>query len=375
MNDHHMLKNRSFIFRFILLLLALFVVLMAAVYIRNFQIRNDEKQVIAGGVFVGERSDKGWNESHYYGILSACSEHSCTFIAKENIPEGDSSVQRAVKELADKGCSVIFLTSFGYSQYLDELASTYPDIAFFSVAGEDNSDNCTTYFARMYQARYLAGIVAGAQSETGILGMVVAMPIPEVYRAINAYCMGARKSNPEAKVRVIFTGSWDDEEAEKAAAKELCQSGADVITYHTDRPYAIDEAEDIGVYSTGYESVFQEYSENFLTAAVVNWDVLYVRVLGDFLSGRTDFSRRYWLDISDGVVSLYPYSPLVGDDAKKLVESESWRIQTWRDVFSGEIYDNAGHLRCEKDESISDEELFERMDWLVDGVEVYGQDQ
>ncbi len=67
-------------------------------------------------------------------------------------------------------------------------------LLFYCISGENKENNCTTYFARMYQARYLAGIVAGASSKTGLLGYVTAMPIPETIRSINAYALGARKS-------------------------------------------------------------------------------------------------------------------------------------------------------------------------------------
>ena len=87
--------------------------------------------------------------------------------------------------------------------------------------------------------------------------------------------------------------------------------------------------------------------------------------------GRANFSEDYWLGLSDGAVSLYPYSKLVSAETKELVEKEKIRIQTWRDVFSGEIYDSAGVLRCHKDERISDDELFNSIDWYVKGVEVY----
>lgn len=367
------MKNRETFTRILLFALAVFVVCLIVVFIRDFRIGDEEKKVVVGAVLTGERADKGWNESHYYGILSACTELGCTFVARERIPEEGQSLKNAVKELSDDGCSIIFLTSYGYGLYLDELSAAFPHIAFYSISGDENSDNCTTYFARMYQVRYLAGIVAGASSKTGILGFVAAMPVSEVNRAINAYCLGARRSDPDARVLVCFTGSWEDERAEKLAAEQLLSAGADVITYHADKPYVIEKAEERGAFSTGYESVFQEYSERFLTAAVVNWDVLYVKVLGDFLSGRANFSKKYWLGLQDGVVSLYPYSPLVDSETKALVESDFWRIQTWRDVFSGEIYDNRGNLRCESGESISDDELFLGMEWYVDGVEIYGQ--
>ncbi|MCR4762358.1 MAG: hypothetical protein K5696_02410, partial [Lachnospiraceae bacterium] len=108
-----------------------------------------------------------------------------------------------------------------------------------------------------------------------------------------------------------------------------------------------------------------------LTAAVINWDVLYTRILQDYLSGRANFSNDYWLGLSEGAVSLYPYSDRVSEDTKKLVASEEKRIRTSLDVFSGTIRDNTGIVRCGGNERISDHELFHHFDWYVEGVEVY----
>ncbi len=219
--------------------------------------------------------------------------------------------------------------------------------------------------------RYLSGIVAGAQSKTGVLGYVASWPMPETNRAINAYTLGAQVSNPDVRVIVRFTGSWDNEEEEKNSVYLLAERGADVITYHEDKPYAIEAAEELGLYSTGFDAVYQDYSDKFLTAALFNWSVVYEKILVDYLSGRANFSKSYWLDISEEAVLLYTYSPLVKTPTRALVSGEKGRISGKNDVFSGEIRDNAGILRCERDECISDEELFNGMKWLAEGVEVY----
>ncbi|MCR5452438.1 MAG: BMP family ABC transporter substrate-binding protein, partial [Lachnospiraceae bacterium] len=202
-------------------------------------------------------------------------------------------------------------------------------------------------------------------------GYITSQPIPETIRSINAYTMGVRKANPSAKVLVSYVGSWNDSVKEGQIVKKMCDAGVDVFTHHQDAPYVIDVADDMGLYTTGYDFVYKDYSACFLTAALINWDVLYEKVLGDYISGRADFSDDYWLGLADNAVSLYPYSDLVSEETRALVESEKKRINSWRDVFSGEIYDNEGYLRCYKDERINDHDLFNNMDWLVEGAEIY----
>ena len=144
-----------------------------------------------------------------------------------------------------------------------------------------------------------------------------------------------------------------------------------MITYHEDRSYALDLADEMGLFTTGYDYVSKEYSDKFLTAAVINWDMLYTGVLRDYLSGRANFSNDYWLGLPEGAVSLYPYSDRVSGETKDLVAAEEKRIMTSRDVFSGEIYDISGIQRCGENERISDDELFNHIDWYVEGVEIY----
>ncbi len=355
--------------------MALVVILDIVILIFSFRFDGAKKTIKVGGVFIGDMTDNGWNQSHYEGLHDACEKLSCSFLIKDHVPEERIHVENAIRNLVDEGCSVLFLTSYGYGDYVAEIAKEHPKVAFYSISGKGKADNFTSYFPRLYQSRYLSGIVAGMTTKTDTLGMVASMPITETNRDINAFTMGAKKANPDVRVLVKFTGSWNNEKKEKAAVKLLAEQGVDLITYHQDKPTAIDEAEKRGLYSVGYNGVYSHRSERFLTAALANWEAMYERLLGDYLSGRANFSNSYWLGISEKAISLYPYSKLVDKKTKKLVEKEEKRIQTWRDVFSGEIYDNTGVLRCKEDEIISDEELFNGMNWYVDGVEIYENDK
>lgn len=354
------------------ILMVIITVSVIILVIQSFRLPYETRQVTVGAVLDGSVTDKGWNESHYNGLLKACEADGCKLKIREYVHESNdtNTFYNAVDELIDEGANVIFLTSFGYGAYLDRLAVKYPNVAFFCISGHGKEKNCTSYFARFYQVRYLAGIVAGAASKNGVLGYVAAMPNSQTNRGINAYAMGIRRANPEAKLLVHFTGSWNNEENERESVARLAEAGADVITYHEDQPYAIDAAEDLGLYSIGYGSTGKQYSDRYLTASLYDWDVVYAKVLGDYMSGRVKQTTGYWLDMSEGGVKLDKMSSLVSAQTQNLVQMELQRIRN-RDVFSGVIYDNQGRMRCDEGENISDQQLFNGMEWFVEGVEIY----
>ncbi|MCR5347325.1 MAG: BMP family ABC transporter substrate-binding protein [Fretibacterium sp.] len=353
------------------LLLVGLICIALVVVIRSFRLPETERQVVVGCVLVGAKDDGGWNESHNTALLDACRVYDCGILMRERVAESESAVSAAVRSLVDQGANVIFLPSFGYGEYMDRIAREYPQVAFFGISGEGAAKNSTVYFARLYQARYLAGIVAGAGSKTGVLGYIASMPNPETIRGINAYAMGMRAVNPKARLMVRFTGSWDDEAAERESVALMAAESADVITYHEDQPYSVREAEKRGLMSIGYDAVYEKYSDRFLTAVIYDWKALYRKVLGDYLSGRANFFSGYWLGIEEEAVALYPLSPRVSEKTAFLVALEKKRLMNGCNVFSGVIYDNQGTLRCDEDERISDQELFNGMDWFIEGVEIY----
>ena len=346
------------------------IVIALAVVIRSFRLPETGRQITVGCVLVGQKDDKGWNESNYSGLLHACEAHHCVLKVRESVAENAEHLSAAVEGLASEGADVIYLTSSGYGRYAGRIAKKHPRIAFFSVSGNRRASNHTTYFARLYQMRYLAGVIAGAESKTGVLGYVAAMPNSQVNRNINAYAMGMRVANPNAKLLVCFTGSWDNERAERESVARLHYAGADVIAYQEGKPYAVDEAERRNLFSIGFDNVYEQRSENFLTATMYDWPVVYEKVLGDYLSGRTHFSSGYWLGMEDDAVKLHSLSPRVSEKTVFLT-SLAKQHAIAQGVFSGVIYDNTGVLRCEAGERIGDQELFTGMDWFVEGVEVY----
>ena len=250
-----------------------------------------------------------------------------------------------------------------------EAAQEYPDVHFFHCSGYKTYKNMTAYFGRIYQPSFLSGLVAGMMTKTNIIGYVAAHPIPEVIRGINAFALGVRMMNPEAKVRVVWTNSWYDPATEKEAALSLIDAGADVVTQHQDSPATQQAAEEKGVYSIGYNSDMSNFAPNaYLTAPVWNWGIYYERVIREILNG-TYKHGNVWLGMKDNIVNLAPFSDLVPQNVRTVVEVFSEAIVDGAfDPFEGPIYDQRGNLRVDIGEKLSDEELLS-MNWFVDNIE------
>jgi len=352
----------------ILLLIAMLILVIIIVFITTIGGGKTSKFKV-GLIMTGTAEDSGWNGMHYQGVRYACDEFEVELLLKENVLEGTGECEKVIHELAKEGAELIILTSYAYPVEVKNIIAEYPDISFYAISAEYYADNMTSYFGRMYQARYLAGIVAGMQTNTNQIGYVAAMANAEVNRGINAFTLGVRSVNPQAQVHVLWTESWDNQEKEELSTNKLItEMQTDVITYHQNQHYVAKAADEAGVYSIGYNEAVTGLSENYLTAAVWDWNALYYEIVKEFFQGRANSVKRHWFGIETGVIKLAELSPEVSQETIQAVEAAKQEILSGKPVFSGVIYDNAGELRCDTGENISDEILLEKLNWYVDGV-------
>ena len=364
------MKNKSVYRRVLQLVMLALVAIIIGLIVMTGTGKNTSPKV--GLVITGKADDEGWNGMHYRGVSQACEKLGAELLVAEDTPEEYEGCADAIHKLAKEGATMIILSSYGYPMLVQDVIEGYPDIAFYGSSAEYVADNYTSYFGRMYQARYLAGIVAGMQTKSNSIGYVAAMSNTEVNRGINAFTLGVQSVNPDAVVNVIWTGAWDDEQTEKKSAETLIeQAGADVLTYHQNRHYVAQAADKAGVYSIGYNTVEKGLSDNYLTAAVWDWQALYFQIVREFVQGKANTVKQHWFGMDTGVVKLSECSKSVTEETRRHVESVKQEILGGKNIFSGKIYDNSGELRCDEGEIISDGLLLEKMDWFVEGVRLY----
>ncbi|WP_161954967.1 BMP family ABC transporter substrate-binding protein [Moorella sp. Hama-1] len=320
-------------------------------------------------VYVGPVGDAGWSWEHDQGRKYL--EQKLPWVETsymENVPEG-ADVERVLTELAEKGNKIIFATSFGYMDYVINVAKKYPNVIFMHCSGYKTADNVGTYFGAMEEARYLSGMVAGKMTKKNVLGFVAAHPIPEVVRGINAFTLGARSVNPNVKVKVVWTNTWYDPAAEKQAALSLLDSGCDVIAQHQDTPGPQQAAQEKGAYGIGYDSDMSQFAPNAtLTSPIWNWGPYYVKTVEAVKNG-TWKPDQYYGTLKDGIIGLSPFNKMVPQDVRDLVEKKKQEIIDGKFfVFQGPIKDQSGKVRVQEGQKMSMDEIL-GFNWFVEGVE------
>ncbi|RLC47430.1 MAG: BMP family ABC transporter substrate-binding protein [Candidatus Cloacimonadota bacterium] len=325
------------------------------------------KNLKAGFVYVGPVGDAGWTKSHDDGRLAM---EELDFVDEstyvENVPEG-AEATRVITELAESGCDMIFTTSFGYMDPTLEVAEKYPNVKFLHATGYKTAENATNYMGRMYESKYLAGIVAGNMSKSGKLGYVAPFPIPEVVRLINAFTLGAQSVNPDISVQVLWTNSWFDPVHEKEAANTMIADGCDIITQGTDSAGPQEAAEAAGIYSIGYDSDMSMFAPKaHLTAPVWHWGIYYKDVATKIHNG-TWTNDPIWWGIETGITGLSPYNEVVPQKVRDDVAKAKAAIIENDNIFTGPLYDNQGNLRVEEGVALTDGEKLS-IQWFVKGV-------
>jgi len=323
-----------------------------------------------GFVYVTSTGEAGWSYQHDQARLNLekvfGDKIKTTFI--ENVAEGPDA-ERVITQLAQSGHKLIFTTSFGFMNPTLKVAKRFPDVIFEHATGYKRAKNVGTYFDRIYEARYLTGVVAGAMTKSNVIGYIGAFPIPEVLRGINAFTLGVRSVNPDATVKVVWVNTWYNPAKEREAANSLMDQKSDVISFHTDSPAAVQAAQDAGIYAIAYHSDMSEYGEKAqLTAAIHNFEGFYVKRVQQVLDG-TWQSENVWEGFSAGMTEIAPFNAAVPADLAKKVTAISEQIaaKTFH-PFTGPIKDQSGKLILPAGEVMQDKDLL-RMNYYVEGVD------
>ncbi|NLL37019.1 MAG: BMP family ABC transporter substrate-binding protein [Fretibacterium sp.] len=327
------------------------------------------EEINPGFIYIGPVGDGGWTYMQEMGRLKVDQEFpGLKGTIVESVPEGPAVVPVLEKLIRQNKSKLIFACSFGYMDFVIDVAKKYPDVTFMHVSGYKRAENVGTLFGRMYQPRYLSGLVAGSMSKSGNIGYVAAHPIPEVIRMINAFTLGVRKVNPEATVKVVWLFSWFDPGKEKEAAKALIDSGCDVLGMHADTGAVAQACEEAGVYVVGYNNDMSKYAPKMhLTAPIWNWEKFFGPIVKQVHEG-TWKSEAIWWGLKEGAVGLAPFGSAVPEEVKKLVADEHSRIVSgeW-DVFTGPIKDQESVIQVKEGQRMTDDEVWS-MGWFVEGV-------
>ncbi len=289
----------------------------------------------------------------------------------DNVPE-TAAAYRTLKQLAQEGNDVVFVTSPAFINATLKAALEFPGTKFLNCSETHSFKHVNTYFGRIYEPRFLAGIAAGAVTKSNILGYVGTTPIPGVINGINSFALGARMVNPDARVKVAFLNCWDDIKEAGAASETLISQGCDTISHHdtlSDRKVT----DEYGVYavSNGEHGRINEY----IAAPVWNWGIFYEKMLRNLIKsswkpfGVDQKVINFWWGMDSGIVDFFYSRRLVPPETQKLLDFMSKMIINGSyHPFTGPVHGRDGVLKVKKGEVATREQII-GMDWFVDIIE------
>ena len=184
-------------------------------------------------VIPGPVNDSSWNYATYTGLKRFQTDYKCNISVIERVNLVDA--KEVFLELAKRKFNLILANGYQYGALLKKVAQKYPDVFFIVIGGEAKQNpNLASFKFNDEQYGYLAGIVAGLNTSTNKVGIVVGKRIPTTERTIIGMREGLKSVNPKADLVVSYINSWKDIAKGKEAGIAQINTGIDVITHLAD---------------------------------------------------------------------------------------------------------------------------------------------
>lgn len=307
-----------------------------------------------------EESD--WIYSHDLGrsYLEETFPEQISTICVEGVDE--TEVEKVLNEVIQKGADIVFEVGPQMMKPSLKVAVEHPQVKILNCSLNEPHKNIRTYYARMYEAKFVSGMVAGAMAENDRIAYVADYPIYGMIANINAFALGAACVNPRAKVYLDWSTRKDYDLDRFLQENDIHYvSNQDMIT-------PMSASREFGLYR------YENGETKNLVMPVWNWGVFYEKLIQSILAGAYESegeaevrALNYWWGMSAGVIDLF-YSNNVPIGVKRLAEHIKYDISV-EDVvpFYGEIRSQDGTLRNEAEQTMSPDAIM-KMDWLVENV-------
>ena len=251
-----------------------------------------------------------------------------------------------MEDLIADGAGLIVSTSFDDDPFLLAMAKKYPNVVFrqaSAFASGANPKNVGSQNALINQGHYVNGVAAGLCTKTNKLGFVAGKPFGPVLLNVNSFLLGSRQTNPDATVRVIFTGEWEDEAHDAAATNALVDAGCDVIGCHLDAPrLSSRRRRRRGVKTCGH--AFDQAPlapKGYITGAELHWTDMFETFVETLQKGGT-LPNFVVGGYDKGYVRSSPFGAGATPEAINAAKTAMQAMKNEDPIFVGPIKDNTG---------------------------------
>lgn len=275
----------------------------------------------------------------------------------------DAAVESAIEQAIASGCNLIFTTAPQMANQSVRSAIKHPKVKFYNCSVNLSYSSICTYYARMYESKFLMGAIAAAVSRTDRLGYVADYPIYGTIANINAFALGARMISPYVQVYLEWANLSGHNPKERLEQEGIvCISDSDMITpERASREY--------GLYAKKEDGTLEN-----LATPIWHWGKFYELIINNICSGNTEADAHkgkkavnYWWGMSANVIDVI-CSKDMPHGTHRLIEFLKTAIRAGSfHPFDGLIYSQNGIIQCKEGESLEPEEII-TMDWLAENV-------
>ena len=278
--------------------------------------------------------------------------------------DSEAEVEAAIELAVAAGCELIFTTATQMVNQSVRSAIQHPKVKIYNCSIMMSYSSICTYYARMYESKFLLGAIAAALSRTDRLGYVADYPIYGAMANINAFALGAKMINPYVEIHLVWTKVKGTDAREK-----LDQEGI-VFVSDNDMITPGNASREYGIYLKRDDGTLEN-----LATPIWHWGKFYEQMVRNIFSGgstEADAQKgkkavNYWWGMSADVIDVI-CSKSMPHGTSRLIEflKNSIRAGAFH-PFDGPIYAQGGVLQCEKGRSLQPDEII-TMDWLAENV-------
>ena len=307
-----------------------------------------------------------WTRAHEKGareMEQVLSPHVAVrhYFHADTAKQTESAIEKAVAD----GAELVFTTSPQLLRETLKAAVRYPKIRFLNCSVDTTLSSVRSYYCKTFEGKFITGLIAGALAENDKIGYIGSYPILGVPASVNAFALGARMTNPRAKILLEWSSLPGD------PAERLLARGVKVVS-NRDIPLQNPWYLANGLYGTYLLN--EEGALTPLASPVWLWGKLYEHIVRSVLDGSWTAKKapaeavNYWWGMSSGVIDV-EFSDLVPEGVRSLAGIMMREIREGRlDPFARRICAQDGSLKNDGTRSLTPLELL-RMDWLCDNIE------
>ena len=304
-----------------------------------------------------------WSYAHDLGrahLQQAFSDQVITSYYENGTLENISGLlQKAI----DAGNDLIFTTSPIFLKESLKAAIDHPEVKILNCSLNTSHKHIRTYYARMHEAKFLMGAIAGAMAENGKIGYVADYPIYGNIASINAFALGAQMVNPRATVYLEWSRRTHPVKKTFFADHDISViSGKDSTA-----PGMYDQQ--FGLYCPDGDSIWN------MAMPVWNWGRFYEQMIRNVMNGSwklddekdTTKGLNYWWGMSSGIVDVICSHRLPIGTSRLIALLKETICRGDFNPFSGIMYSQNGVVKGQSSDALTSEEII-TMDWLAQNI-------